>query len=477
MSRLFLAWFTLAACATAGAQDGVPDVNGFVAPFGYRQFNYTGLPGEGNLLGKMLVRPDGTVLYGININGTGGGIAPMVVDLMATDGGNAPAYFTGTYLGTPGTGFIVKSMALQTDGKVLVLVDDPTGSTPDNTCYLYRLLPTGTLDTGFGSGGLLSVVLNTGLPDGLVSAAEVVVQADNKILVAATVGPRPPPNVSYSLSYAMTVTRLTANGPPDTSYGNGGTSVVTRFAEINGSSPHESLTHARLARDGGLLLAGATDYYPGTAIPSKAAVAKLNSAGLTDAAFGNGGALILGTEMPEALDITLTRASGFYLLGGVFYGGYELLRFDASGHRDFGFGVFGTAYLEATEVNYGPPYTVLGKGFGLAVQNDGKIVVGGNADPYENATYFATAFRFMTNGFLDPTYGNVTFGPGVFSGGLVDHSAVLGGFDLGLGAGVAVQNNQTLLSGRVAGTSAYNTFIYRLQVDEIFPGEFEPILY
>jgi uncharacterized delta-60 repeat protein len=476
MTKRFVTWLALAVCASANAQDGTPDTAGFAAPLGYREFNYTLQSSERDFLGEMLARPNGTVLYGINVTNPTGSIPipPIVVNLMAQDGSDAPGLFGQTFLGTPGMGLTLKSMATQSNGNVLVLVDDPLA--PDNICYLYRLLSTGGVDSSFGSGGRLSVSVDTGLPDGLVAPVEVLVQSDNKILVAATVGPRPPPNISYSVSYAMTVTRLTANGQADTTYGNGGTSVVTRFAEIEGSSPHELLTHARFARDGGLLLAGATDYYPGTSTPSKAVVAKLNTGGQEDVTFGSGGALILGTEMPEVLDVALTRASGFYLLGGVFYGGYELLRFDASGQRDFGFGVFGTAYLEVTETNYGPPYTVPGKGFGLGVQNDGKIIVGGNADPYENATHYATAYRFLTSGFPDPDYGNVTFGSGVFSGGLVDYSAIPGGFDVGVGATVMVQNNQTLLSGRFAGIGI-DTFIYRLQVDEIFPSSFEHLIY
>jgi len=225
------ALFALLASTLVAAQEGYPDVNAFVPGYGYRLLGYSGQTNEQNILAKVLVRPDGAVLYGLNITFAGGGgtVAPMVVDLMSKTGGVAPSLFTTTYLGTPGSiSTTIVSLALQTDGKVLVLVDDQAA--PDNTCYLYRLQSTGTLDNSFGSGGLLAVPFNAGFPNGQVFPAEVLVQPDNKIVVAASVGPRPPPNQQYSVSYAMAATRLSANGAIDSTYGNGGTAVVTRLA-------------------------------------------------------------------------------------------------------------------------------------------------------------------------------------------------------------------------------------------------------
>ena len=103
------------------------------------------------------------------------------------------------------------AMKLQTDGKIVVA--GTTFSDPEEPrVVVARYLSNGTLDPTFGSGGIR---IDDLFADGLVSADDLVLLADGKILVAGTANK----TATYARAF---VARFLENGSPDTDFGTNG---------------------------------------------------------------------------------------------------------------------------------------------------------------------------------------------------------------------------------------------------------------
>ena len=128
------------------------------------------------------------------------------------------------------------AMVLQPDGKIL-LAGSTAGNGGDDFAVA-RLLPGGSPDTSFGTGGRTTVDFG-GSDDGTAMA----LQPDGKIVVAGTTGAFPNEDTA--------VTRLQPNGLPDTSFGKAGKSVV--------DLGHNELANGvALQSDGKIVVAGAS---------------------------------------------------------------------------------------------------------------------------------------------------------------------------------------------------------------------------
>jgi uncharacterized delta-60 repeat protein len=123
-----------------------------------------------------------------------------------------------------------RSVAVQPDGKILV-----TGYTSDGfhvfQTGLVRYNANGSLDTTFGSGGMV-VSFDGG--------SSVAVQSDGKILVAGD-----------STGYGFTLVRYDANGSLDTTFGSDG-KVTTGFSDTEYSKAEQVAVQS----DGKILVAG-----------------------------------------------------------------------------------------------------------------------------------------------------------------------------------------------------------------------------
>ena len=146
---------------------------------------------------------------------------------------------------------------------------------------LARLLPSGQLDTSFGSGGS-TTASNVGSVD---SAAVIAVQPDGKIIYAGATG-------SSSGGTKWEVARFTANGALDPTFGTGG--IVT--TEILNPAPttitDESPNAVLVQPDGKILVLGKVENfggYRGTGSFFEQAVLRYSPNGTLDTSFGTGG--------------------------------------------------------------------------------------------------------------------------------------------------------------------------------------------
>jgi uncharacterized delta-60 repeat protein len=149
----------------------------------------------------------------------------------------------GTATVTPSTNFAAQTIAVQTDGKVLiggVLKDNSKGTTK---ARIYRLNSDSSADSGWGTSASINVQLGTtnlltpNLEDNVVGLA---VLADGHVLVAggsksyAPGGFDPVTGITTPFTYGtamFAVARLNADGTVDTGYGSGG---VVRSQYANG---------------------------------------------------------------------------------------------------------------------------------------------------------------------------------------------------------------------------------------------------
>ena len=249
----------------------------------------------------------------------------------------------------------------------------------------------GSLDTAFGTGGLVT----TDLGSGWTSTAAVVVLNDSSILVAGT------------MNGHFAILHYAGDGTQDTSFGGGATDGIVTV-DFGGSAETPS---AMAIDSNGLILVAGTTTQTGTG--KDFALARFNADGTPDTAFGNNGLVTTdfagGDDVPSALAIQPNNGK-IVLAGDSTQSGSDLLglvRYNLDGSLDTS---FGTGGLVTT--NFGDGHDRAG---GVQVQFDGKIVVSGSTfiDGSGNTgsvDHFALA-RYNSDGTLDTSFGTGSTSP------------------------------------------------------------------
>jgi uncharacterized delta-60 repeat protein len=255
---------------------------------------------------------------------------------------------------------------------------------------LARFKPDGSLDAGFGTDG---VVVDPTQPN--ATGVALAIQPDDKIVV-----------LSASSGAGPVVERFNPDGTPDPSFGTGGLS-----RPFGNSAP----STGALAQDphGNILLARVED-----ASSSRAtlAVARLTANGQADPSFGSNGiatTTVVGSRVPYSAAgarLAIDR-SGRIMVAGTAHGrgllgiptsiGFWVAGFDNSGNLDpsFNHGAVEFVNFQATR-----QYFSIAEG--VAVQPDGKVVLGGGTfdlrGPAQNDIVLA---RLDADGTLDESFG------------------------------------------------------------------------
>ncbi|MHB8724031.1 MAG: hypothetical protein ACYC9Z_01475 [Casimicrobiaceae bacterium] len=251
--------------------------------------------------------------------------------------------------------------------------------------------PAGTLDTSFGTGGIVITPFGT-----TASVNGIVLQPDGKIIVAGSTG-----NVAANQS-TFALARYNADGSLDSGFGSGGKVVVPSFiwAAAQGVA---------LQPDGKIVAAGQSGSAPNAADTSCALV-RFNANGSPDAGFGAGGVVL----SKPASGIATTCAGPAMLSDGKIvvavgergisidsFGAIGAMQFNSDGTRDSSFGVGGETVAQVSRC--------CAYAYAIAVQPDGKIVVGGGAGdlPFSPTSYGQDVLaRFAAGGATDPGFGS-----------------------------------------------------------------------
>jgi uncharacterized delta-60 repeat protein len=463
------ALLALALCCLAPtvalAQEGMLDAT-FNGGLGYRLLSYTSSPIEDSRATASALGPDDSIFVAGQINGAAGAPGSMAITRL-TSAGYPDGSFGGTgtvFFGAPGGYNFVSAMAVQPDGKLLASIYDYGQA---GGLLLQRFNADGSPDATFGPGGVRVVTFPL-LPGATLANAGFRLQPDGKILVGGT--------AQTAVGSVLAVVRLLPSGATDPGFGTAGQVYLTRFSETQDHLPDQVLGSLQVLPSGSILLVGATDLVHGTAVPpapapvikASIALARLGANGALDATFGDGGVAVY--------DLGITGVGGGYggesLPNGKFYvgAGPYILRFNANGTPDLGFGGLG---LIAMPSCFDPLTTFqLSCGLGFALQSDGKFVLGGTAyngqDPY-----YSVAARLKADGQPDPTFGNPAHGVGII---MLRASAAGNGLNWESSGGPLLQGNRVVLVGRAMWSPNglyYKPIVYRLGADALLVDGFE----
>lgn len=312
--------------------------------------------GINGIVRAVVAQPDGKILIGGDFTAINGTPRGRVARLNAD--GSLDTTFGQNEQGVNST---VYSLALQSDGKVLVggqfwLVNGQSRS------RLARLNPDGTLDATFAD------IMENG------EVYAIVVQPDGKVLIGGTFG-------SLSGQTRGRVARLNPNGSLDTTFGNntaGANNLVFTLARQS---------------DGSVVIGGLFSQVNGV---SRSGIARLNEFGALDTTFASG----LTVGWVESIAV---QGDGNVVIGGQFntVNGQPragIARLTTNGALDPDFG----ASLRSSDV--GGAYEV----HSVALQNDGKVVFGGRfggefAELSGNRR--GNFARLNSDGTLDATFG------------------------------------------------------------------------
>lgn len=267
-----------------------------------------------------------------------------------------------------------EDIAIQADGKILVA--GPTTNVSETAFALVRYLPNGELDSNFGIGGIVTTTFDSNV----AFNQAVAVQGDGKIV---TVGFA---RVGDQDDFALV--RYHPGGSLDTGFGSGG-KVTTSF-----SSGNDYGMDVAIQADSKIVVAGRKDY--GGANPDFA-VARYDLYGNLDASFGSGGKVItsISNNDERAYELVI-QPDGKIVVAGVSSYSFSLVCYHPDGSPDTNFGSGGVVTTSVgSHGDFGPAVTL---------QANGKILLAGHSMFGGDSTF--TLLRYDANGSLDTGFGS-----------------------------------------------------------------------
>ncbi|TAH28773.1 MAG: T9SS C-terminal target domain-containing protein [Cytophagales bacterium] len=306
----------------------------------------------------LSVQSDGKIIAGgifTSFNGT----ACNRIARLNTDG----SLDTGFNLGS-GFNNVIYALSAQPNGKILV-VGNFTSFNGTTCNRIARLNADGSLDAGFNIG------IGTGFDNDVRAFA---VQSDGKIIVGGSFTSFNPPGPSRNR-----IVRLNTDGSLDASF-NTGTGFSGGFVNA-----------LYIQSDGKIVVGGEFTSYNGTACNY---INRLNPDGSLDAGFN----FNIGTGFNNQVIAFAVQSDGKIIVGGRFTSfnppgppRNRIVRLNTDGSLDAGFNT-GTGF--SSDV------------LALAVQSDGKILVGGQFGDFNGVSQLVIA-RLNTNGSLDTGFASV----------------------------------------------------------------------
>lgn len=269
---------------------------------------------------------------------------------------------------------IARSVTLQADGKILV-----AGSS-DARFAVVRYNTNGTLDTSFGTDGKVTTEIGDSFLclEPLARALAIKVQSDDKVIASGL--------THHGSTYDFALARYSTTGTLDATFGDDGI-VITDF-----SSTTDEGADMAIQSDGKIIVAGISN--------SNFALARYNSDGSLDTTFGGDGKVT--TDFSGATDSAKSvkiQSDGKIVVAGISHNGsnndFALARYNSDGSLDTSFGGNGKVTTDFSGEN--------DSGWSVGIQNDGKIVVAGST--YNGSDSDFALARYNSDGSLDTTFG------------------------------------------------------------------------
>ena len=335
-----------------------------------------------------------------------------------------------TVIGSSSAG---NSVAIQTDGKILLA----GFSTMGTGFAMSRYNTNGTLDNGFDGDGILTMDFGYSLEYGNALA----IQADGKIVVAGVSYTSPQPNYNYGAESFFAIARYNRDGHLDSSFDGDGklTSPARATYDADGVNAVTIQDDGKIVVAGGSNASGTHDF----------AVARYNTDGSQDNSFDGDGILTTRIGSDDRAQSVGIQADGKIVVGG---GGSvnsvsAMVRYNPDGGLDSSFDGDG----KLPEI-FGHPSLVNA----ISIQADGKILVAGSGpDGFSIA-------RLNSNGSLDNSFN----GDGKLT--------ILFGTSFDAASAMIIQTDgRILIAGDSYNGNVYDFVMARLNTDGSFDNSFD----
>ena len=343
--------------------DGTPDVD-----FGVGGLAATPAGSAGAQANALAVQPDGKVVVVGTTFGHGGADDEFLVARYLSNGASDASFgangLTTTHVGAAGSA--AQALALQADGGIVVVGTAFANGSTDDDFALVRYTSAGALDDRFGSGGIVTTDFSLGAAGpnpSLDRATAVGLQPDGAIVVAG---------FTRGEHQVCAGARYSATGTLDPAFGAAGRAHV---------AAREPQTYAlALEPSGEIVVAGSVGSVDGKTAPF--ALVRLHRDGQPDERFGVRGLVTTALEGSRSgVHAVVAAPDGRLVTGGARFGapsaqgdalrqsGFALARYGPDGMLDKSFGAHGTTLTDMGDAGALP--------LSLALQPDGKIVAAG----------------------------------------------------------------------------------------------------
>ena len=284
---------------------------------------------------------------------------------------------------------LLYSAVVKNDGRILLV-----GTTTDYQKYrimLIQLNSDGTLDTGFGSGGVVTSLVSPAANSAEDMAFDVALDGDGRILVCGSSSDEN--NVRRPV-----VVRFTSTGELDTTFGDQGVATIPVMAV--GASAFKAF---QLQPDGRIVAAG---FFGETELWYTLLIVRFNADGSLDETFSDDGIVKHnhGNVDDAAYDIELTADGSILVAGKTVTVTYDysalLMKFTPNGEVDESFGDSGAVVEDLDLYDYA---------WELELQPDGRILMAGTSGEGPPNSFDMAVWKYAPDGSRDITFGNNGF--------------------------------------------------------------------
>jgi uncharacterized delta-60 repeat protein len=355
------------------------------ASFGTAGVVQTDFHGLEDDVATVSLRPDGKILLTGRITAANGDRL-VGVARYETNGALDPTYGVGglSELHVAGAALNVTAAHMRADGQLTLALEHSIQTVVTEVDIgLTRIAADGTVDGSFGNAGVVLTGL-TGSTMKVVTTTKVAVQPDGKTLVAGSTH-------DMSGQLAWNVLRYNTDGSLDASFAGDG------IAEIVIPGATVALVGDFVVQLDGKIVVVGHAYQAGGPRPT---LVRFNSDGTLDTSFGVAGIaqVDFGPVDLQLNGVALQADGKLVVTGHMAAAGVAILvmRFDTAGSLDATFGDGGTAFTIVQDLNVGKA---------VAIQDDGKIVVGGFTSLFDDQYQQMVVVRYDNAGNLDSSFG------------------------------------------------------------------------
>jgi uncharacterized delta-60 repeat protein len=287
-----------------------------------------------------------------------------------------------------------RKAALQPDGKILVLNEYSNFASSNNGQEVVRFNSDGSLDSGFGINGKVSISTSS-----FSSLSALHVREDGGFFVINH-GLNP---IDNSEPFALYITSFSSDGSVNTDFGNGGTAYQEGLF-VSGVDPEIAVQP-----DGKIIL---STYSQGSIGGFGFALFRFNSDGTIDTSFENEVLTINAGSAPFTVFLEpdgkiLVAGSNEESVGFSVNFNFITARYNSNGSLDSSYGTNGVLKTFLGD-QFGSVYTSIKS---IQRQTDGKLLVGlTRREPFPTSTPFESydfaVYRFNTNGEYDNSFGS-----------------------------------------------------------------------